>query len=1076
MRDRIPRDPGRVLITPENGEAYYATMERADNPLQEGDALNKKNLLPDEVAESLGLDPAENPVPADAFEHIAAKGLRIGITVHGGTSAPSNAKNGDIWVNTSTPVKGWAYSFTEPDNPTEGKVWLQASEGVALDTFVDGNITISPISARQYIGGLWVSKEAKTYVNGEWKDWITLLINGADECADVTGGWDSLAVNIYDNASARALSVTTGADYIELAGGGGGYGGIFCTANKIRCTGSTSLRISGEIAAYSDHVQIVALSSKTSAGVVAEWVAPGGTIKAEPKTYNDEAVLDLPAGEYYIAFSIYSTDNQYVRINKLYIANKAGGSIQPGGGGGGGEISAEVIEQAVKNYLEANPIEETDPTVPDWAKQPEKPEYTAEEIGAQPKGEYLTEIPENLATKDFVTEKIAEAELGGEEVDLSDYALKSELPTKTSDLDNDSGFVTAAVATLLNYYLKSETYKKSETYSATEVDNLVNALSARLNAFFDTDDTTLDELSEIVAYIKSNKSLIDSITTSKVNVADIINNLTTSVANKPLSAAQGVALKALIDAIIVPTKLADLAADSTHRTVTDSEKTAWNAKSNFSGNYADLSGKPTIPTVPTKVSAFTNDAGYLTEITDENVKDALGYTPANVDDVFEYTLNPTFTNVLDEVGIEYGKTINASTGELEATVGTLATTGFIQIKSGDVIRMEDFALTATGTPKIGLYNSSKSLTATVNTANASTGTSYYLKDPVLDAGGHLIGFQIDKPSNGFMRISTSTNQIGANPVLTINEEITYEMGYGEKLNPKLKVDFSQVINSPQKNGWSILPYERLNICYSSINRKPINTVEHFIDAATNFGYNALKCDVRPTSDGELVCCHDAGFTFNSSGKITTYDSANSTPIRSVTAATVLGYSFPTGEHPCLVGDYLDVCRTYGKVAFVTIRNEYMDVVIPKLLEELKAHNMTYATIINCMTYESLVQWREQDSNVMINYTLAYDTPITQAQIDKAVGLGYCSLCGFSLNSSNLEPINTCDFEYARANGIRLLQAIAYKEGSPEACYALGYDGCQIGIPWGTPIGGGISEEDVADMINSAIGSAIGGSY
>ena len=33
----------------------------------------------------------------------------------------------------------------------------------------------------------------------------------------------------------------------------------------------------------------------------------------------------------------------------------------------------------------------------------------------------------------------------------------------------------------------------------------------------------------------------------------------------------------------------------------------------FSGNYNDLTNKPTIPTVPTNVSAFTNDAGYLTE-------------------------------------------------------------------------------------------------------------------------------------------------------------------------------------------------------------------------------------------------------------------------------------------------------------------------------------------------------------------------------------------------------------------------------------------------------------------------------
>lgn len=77
----------------------------------------------------------------------------------------------------------------------------------------------------------------------------------------------------------------------------------------------------------------------------------------------------------------------------------------------------------------------------------------------------------------------------------------------------------------------------------------LKALADRITAVLDSDDTTLDELSEIVAYIKSNKSLIDSITTSKVNVADVINNLTTNVTNKPLSAAQGVALKAFIDAL-----------------------------------------------------------------------------------------------------------------------------------------------------------------------------------------------------------------------------------------------------------------------------------------------------------------------------------------------------------------------------------------------------------------------------------------------------------------------------------------------------------------------------------------------
>ena len=77
------------------------------------------------------------------------------------------------------------------------------------------------------------------------------------------------------------------------------------------------------------------------------------------------------------------------------------------------------------------------------------------------------------------------------------------------------------------------------------IQNLVNTVTALL----DSDDETLDQTSEIVAYVKSNKSLIDAITTSKVSVSDIIDNLTTNVANKPLSASQGVALKGLIDAL-----------------------------------------------------------------------------------------------------------------------------------------------------------------------------------------------------------------------------------------------------------------------------------------------------------------------------------------------------------------------------------------------------------------------------------------------------------------------------------------------------------------------------------------------
>ena len=96
----------------------------------------------------------------------------------------------------------------------------------------------------------------------------------------------------------------------------------------------------------------------------------------------------------------------------------------------------EAIENAVKEYLENNPIKEEDPTVPQWAKAKEKPTYTAKEVGALPN---TTKIPSKTSelTNDsgFLTQH----------QDLSAYAKKTDIPsvpTKTSQLTNDRGFLT----------------------------------------------------------------------------------------------------------------------------------------------------------------------------------------------------------------------------------------------------------------------------------------------------------------------------------------------------------------------------------------------------------------------------------------------------------------------------------------------------------------------------------------------------------------------------------------------------------------------------------------------------------
>ena len=203
-----------------------------------------------------------------------------------------------------------------------------------------------------------------------------------------------------------------------------------------------------------------------------------------------------------------------------------------------GGASEEEIRQAVEDYLIENPFEESDPTVPQWAKKPEKPTYTASEVGALPAETNIPSKTSDLQNDSgFLTEH----------QDLSGYALKSEVPKSASDVGADA----AGTA-------ESKVSAHSVSGDAhSDIRLLVQGLTERLNALADSDDTTLDQMSEVVAYIKSNKSLIDAITTSKVNVSDIIDNLTTNVSNKPLSASQGVALKALIDAILPKVTTAD---------------------------------------------------------------------------------------------------------------------------------------------------------------------------------------------------------------------------------------------------------------------------------------------------------------------------------------------------------------------------------------------------------------------------------------------------------------------------------------------------------------------------------------
>ena len=126
------------------------------------------------------------------------------------------------------------------------------------------------------------------------------------------------------------------------------------------------------------------------------------------------------------------------------------------------------------------------------------------------------------------------------------------------------------------------------------LNNMINDI----NALLKSDNINLDTIQEIVNYIENNKDLIDDIMLTKVNISDVIDNLTTTDSTKPLSANQGVVLKEFIDA------LPEWAKQSTKPKYYYSE---------ILERPAQVRVSVTKVGIPTKVSQLENDANYATE-------------------------------------------------------------------------------------------------------------------------------------------------------------------------------------------------------------------------------------------------------------------------------------------------------------------------------------------------------------------------------------------------------------------------------------------------------------------------------
>ena len=246
------------------------------------------------------------------------------------------------------------------------------------------------------------------------------------------------------------------------------------------------------------------------------------------------------------------------------------------------------------------------------------------------------------------------------------------VPTDVSAFTNDAGY-------LINTDIEGKA-DKSDTYTKTEVDDIISQVqagqgSSLKNYYTKTQIDSQQAVQDATIALKANSADLATVATSG-DYDDLSNKPTIPTVPTNVSAFTNDAgyltkhqsldnyytkfetdnkIDEKIDAYVeeniytVPEtnalfqqkinaqhKLSSDLVDDTNNTnkfVTTEEKAAWNAKSDFSGSYNDLTNKPHIPNdqvqadwnqtgtsevdyiknKPTNVSAFNNDAGYLTQ-------------------------------------------------------------------------------------------------------------------------------------------------------------------------------------------------------------------------------------------------------------------------------------------------------------------------------------------------------------------------------------------------------------------------------------------------------------------------------
>ena len=240
----------------------------------------------------------------------------LNFRVIGGTSAPTNPKENDIWVNTNVDITSYVFCKTEPTG-YEGMVWIYtgASSPVSFNALKKNDITVYPLSAYQNINGAWLKKESESYQNGKWVDWFTWFYNRGNEFSDVTGGWVCRSNGGIVNSEKRADGL-----YSLQTSASGAYVSNWYSQKKVNVTGLSVLHAKCISTRNNGYFRLGLLNNNTSTDITFTYGhgGAGGVSTVVGTEVQHSYDISNVTGEYYIKLNYQGGDGAEVYWTEVW--------------------------------------------------------------------------------------------------------------------------------------------------------------------------------------------------------------------------------------------------------------------------------------------------------------------------------------------------------------------------------------------------------------------------------------------------------------------------------------------------------------------------------------------------------------------------------------------------------------------------------------------------------------------------------------------------------------------------------------------------------------------------------------